>query len=100
MRTTPLAALATALAIVAGGCASAGASGPGSTDGAATVVPANAVAFVAATTDLTSSQWHGLGSLLRSRLPAWAAALAPVAGDEIDVAVLPGNRTVALLQPT
>ena len=43
----PAAAVAAAAAIVTAGCASAGASGPGSLDGAAAIVPANAVAFVA-----------------------------------------------------
>ena len=57
----PAAAVAAAAAIVTAGCASAGASGPGSLDGAAAIVPANAVAFVAANTDLGSSQWHGVG---------------------------------------
>ena len=100
MRSSPIAACAAALAVIAAGCASAGASGPGSAKGAATVVPSNAVAFVALSADLTSSQWHGLGESLLKQLPAWSAQLAPLAGDEIDVAILPGDMQIALVQPT
>jgi hypothetical protein len=100
MRSGPVAAFAAALAVVTAGCASAGASELGSVKGAATVVPANAVAFVAVSTDLTSSEWHGLGATVLKQLPAWSAQLAGVAGDEVDVAVLPGGKEVALVQPT
>lgn len=100
MRSSPVAAFAAALAVVTAGCASAGASELGSVKGAATVVPANAVAFVAVSADLTSSQWHGLGTTVLKQLPAWSAQLAPVAGDEVDVAVLPGGKQVTLVQPT
>jgi hypothetical protein len=100
MRSGPIAAFAAALAVVTAGCASAGASELGSVKGAATVVPANAIAFVAVSADLTSSQWHGLGTTVLQQLPAWTAQLAPVAGDEVDVALLPGGKPVALVQPT
>lgn len=90
----PAAAVAAA-AIVTAGCASAGASGPGALDGAAAVVPANAVAFVAASTDVTSSQWHGLAQPFLQQVKPYAPAL----GDEVDVAVLPGKQVVALTQP-
>ncbi len=99
MRLSPIAACAAALAIVAAGCASAGASGPGSADGAAQVVPANAVAFVAASTDVSSSAWHGLGAYALKQANDWTAELQGVAGDEVDVAVLAGDRTVAFVQP-
>lgn len=91
----PAAAVAAAAAIVTAGCASAGASGPGSGDGAATIVPSNAVAFVAASTDLGSSRWHGVGKPFLTKFKS----LAPALGDELDVAVLPGKQVVGLTQP-
>jgi hypothetical protein len=100
MRFSPIASGAAALAIATAGCASAGASGPGSLDGAATLVPANAVAFVAARSDLSASPWHGLGKLALKQLPGWGADLQAVARDEIDLAVLPGEKTVVFLQPS
>jgi hypothetical protein len=100
MRLSPIAACAAALAIVSAGCASAGASGPGSADGAAQVVPSNAVAFVAASTDVSSSAWHGLGTYVLKQANDWTAELQGVADDEVDVAVLPGDKTVAFVQPT
>jgi hypothetical protein len=99
VRSSPIAACAAALAIVAAGCASADASGPGSLKGAATVVPAGAVSFVAASADLTDSRWHGLGALVLKQVPPLARQLAAVAGDEVDVATLPGGETVTFLQP-
>jgi hypothetical protein len=89
----PAAAVAAAAAIVTAGCASAGASGPGS-DGAA-IVPSNAVAFVAASTDLGSARWHGIGKQFLAQFKS----LAPALGDELDVAVLPGKQVVGLTQP-
>ena len=100
MRFSPIAAGAAALAIATAGCASAGASGPGSLDGAATLVPADTVAFVAARSDLSASRWHGLGKFALKQLPGWGADLQAVARDEIDVAVLPGEKTVVFLQPS
>src|SRR5579864_5742266 len=91
----PAAAVAAAAAIVTAGCASAGASGPGSGNGAAAIVPANAVAFVAASTDLGSSQWHGLGKPFLSQFQK----LAPALGGELDIAVLPGKQAVGFTQP-
>jgi hypothetical protein len=91
----PAAAVAAAAAIVTAGCASAGASGPGSPDGAAAIVPANAVAFVAASTDLGSSQWHGLGKQFMTQFQS----LTPAFGSEIDVAVLPSKDIVGFTQP-
>src|SRR5712691_10668563 len=91
----PAAAVAAAVAIVTAGCASAGASGPGSGDGAATIVPSNAVAFVATSTDLGSSRWHGVGKQFMTKFKS----LAPALGDELDVAVLPGKQIVGLTQP-
>ncbi len=91
----PAAAVAAAAAIVTAGCASAGASGPGSLDGGAAIAPANAVAFVAASTDLGSSRWHGLGKPFLTQFQS----LAPAFGDEVDVAVLPSKEVVAFTQP-
>jgi hypothetical protein len=87
--------VAAAAAIVTAGCASAGASGPGSLDGAAAIVPANATAFVAASTDLGSSRWHGIGKPFLMQFQS----LAPALGGELDVAVLPGKTVVAFTQP-
>ena len=91
----PAAAVAAAAAIVTAGCASAGASGPGSGDGAAAIVPSNAVAFIAASTDLGSSQLarHRQAFLTQFK------SVAPALGDELDVAVLPGKQIVGLTQP-
>ncbi len=91
----PAAAVAAAAAIVTAGCASAGASGPGSADGAATIAPANAVAFIAASTDLGSSEWHGLGKQFMTKFKS----LAPALGGELDVAVLPSKAIVGFTQP-
>jgi hypothetical protein len=98
------AALLAAFAVTTGGCASAGASGPGAPDGAATVVPANAVAFVAASTDLSSSQWHGLGVFALKQLEQqtkldWTNDVQPLVGGEVDIALLPGRQAVAFVQP-
>jgi hypothetical protein len=100
MRSSPIAALAAALAIVTAGCASAGASGPLSEHGAAQAVPADAVAFVGASTDISASAWHGLGSVALKQANDWTAKLQTLAGNEVDVAILPGDKTFALLQPT
>src|SRR5689334_17125939 len=91
----PAAAVAAAAAIVTAGCGSAGTDGPGALDGAASVVPADAVAFVAASTDLSASEWHGLAQPLLERFQPYRAAL----GSELDVAVLPSKQVVALTQP-
>ena len=91
----PAAAVAAAVAIVTSGCASAGATGLGTSNGAASIVPADAVAFVAASTDLGSSRWHGIAEPFLSRFQTYAPAL----GGELDVAVLPTKQIVALTQP-
>ena len=100
MRLSPVAVCAAALAIVTAGCASAGASGPGSIDGAAQIAPADAVAFVAASADVSSKAWHGLGTYALKQANSWTAELQGVAGEEVDVAVLRGDKTVAFVQPT
>jgi hypothetical protein len=92
---SPAAAVAAAAAIVTAGCASAGASGPGSLDGAAAIAPANAVAFIAASTDLGSSAWHGVGKQFMTKFKS----LAPALGGELDVVVLPSKAIVGFTQP-
>jgi hypothetical protein len=92
----PAAAVAAAAAILTAGCASAGASGPGALDGAAAIVPANVVSFIAASTDLTSSEWHGLAKPFLHDVQAYQPAL----GSEVDVAELPGKQVVFLTQPS
>jgi hypothetical protein len=92
----PAAAVAAAAAILTSGCASAGASGPGALDGAAAIVPANAVSFIAASTDLTSSEWHGFAKPFLQDAQQYESAL----GGEVDVAELPGKQVVVLTQPS
>jgi hypothetical protein len=83
--------LLAALAVVAAGCASATAGGPGALDGAASYLPGDTVTFVAATTD----RWPD-GVVAQ---PAWLTDLRPALGDEVDVAALPGEEVVALTRP-
>jgi hypothetical protein len=92
----PAAAVAAAAAILTAGCASAGASGPGALDGAAAIVPANVVSFVAASTDRTASEWHGLAKPFLQDVQQYESAL----GSEVDVAELPGKQVVVLTQPS
>src|SRR5436189_6043000 len=100
MRTIGATALgAAALAFLAGGCGGAGAAGPGAADGAATIVPSDALAFAAASTDLSSSDWHGLGPLALRQLQISADEVRSLAHGEVDAALLPGKRTVAFVQP-
>jgi hypothetical protein len=100
MRALAIAVCAAALAILTGGCGGAGAQGPGGADGAAKLVPSDAIAFVAASTDLSSSDWHGLGTLVLQQLQTTADDLRALADGEVDVALLPGKRPVAFVQPT
>jgi hypothetical protein len=103
-----------AAAAVVGGLVAAGwsSSASSSTDlgGGAAVAPANAAAFVAIDSDLSSSQWHAVDSLL-SRVPSyetllaglrtrfeqrtklsWADDVVPALGSELDFVVLPGTK--------
>jgi hypothetical protein len=96
--------VAAVVALATAGCGNAGASGPGAANGAASVVPADAVAFVTASTDLTSSQWHAVTGILLKKAEAqanlsWANDVRPALGSEVDVAVLPGRQVVAFAQP-
>src|SRR5213593_2935510 len=98
------AALMAAAAILTAGCASATASRPGALDGAASVVPGSAVAFVAASTDLTAAEWHAVGGVLLNDVEqqtklSWRDDVKPALGDEVDVAVLKDKQVVALTQP-
>jgi hypothetical protein len=93
----PAAAVAAAAAILTAGCGSAGGAGggPGALDGAAAVVPADAVAFVAARTDVSTAAWHGIAKPFLKDFQTYAPAL----GSELDVAVLPTRQVVGLTQP-
>src|SRR5262249_27718800 len=87
--------------VLAAGCGSGQSGAPGGASSAATVVPSNAVAFVAASTDLSSSKWHGLGTLALQRLPkAWSGELQNLSSGEVDVALLPDKKAVGFVQPT
>jgi hypothetical protein len=91
----PAAAVAAAAAILTAGCASAGASGLGALDGAASIVPADAVLFVAASADLSASEWHGVAKPFLQDVEEYRSAL----GNEVDVAQLPDRQVVILTQP-
>lgn len=103
------AAAAVAAGLVAAGWSSSASS---STDlgGAASVAPANAAAFVAIDSDLSSGQWKTVAGLLR-HFPSsdtllaglrtrfeqrtklsWADDIEPALGSELDLVVLPGTK--------
>lgn len=114
---------AAAAAFLAAGCGGGGAAvGAGAEGGAATVAPADSVAFVAIDSDLGSSRWKALDGLLgtltgngglvatlRQALEqktglSWANDIAPAIGSELDLAVLPAvsggkPQAVLLTQP-
>lgn len=120
MRATILAALAGAALLTVSACGSgAGAASSTTLGGAASLVPADAVAFVAVDTSLSSGRWRWLDGLLakfpssdqllaqlrtgferKTRLD-WETDVKPALGDELDVVVLPGTKPayVALVQP-
>ena len=112
-----LAAALSCVALTAAGCG--GRAGAGS-EGAATIVPASAPAYVAVDTDLESDQWSAVDelaskfpgkqkaieSLERQLLDAgldYAVDVEPALGPELDVVWLDfdndGENVVALLQP-
>jgi hypothetical protein len=113
---------ALALALLAAGCGgSSKKSGSASgSEGAATLVPADATAYVAINTDLSSAQWKTLNSLLgkfpskdqllamfRAELQKqdvdWNNDVKPALGPELDVAAITDatgqTQPVAFLQP-
>jgi len=113
------AVVAAAAVLTATGCAGAGASGGTSLGGAASLVPADSVAFVAVDTDLSSAQWTAVDGLL-SKFPgrdalvtrlrqgferrakvSWADDVRPALGPEVDLVALPGSppQLVVLTQP-
>ena len=100
-RVIPAAAVAAAVAIVTAGCA--GAHGAiGSPDGAAALLPADTLIFVAVDTTAKQAQLTALrDSLLGRANLSWTGDLEPALGDELDVALLPGAKRagVALTQP-
>ena len=110
------------LALVAAGCGgSSKKSGSASgTSGAASLVPADATAYVAVNTDLASGQWKTLNSLLgkfpskdqllakfRAQLQKqgvdWVKDVKPALGPELDIAAITDatgkNQPVAFTQP-
>src|SRR5665213_517594 len=105
--------IAAAVIVTAGGARNAGDRTVG---GAASVVPANAVAFAAIDTDGSSAQSQTVNALL-AKFPnlvtqlqqrfeqqtklSWANDILPALGSELDLAVLPGSppELVALTQP-
>ena len=101
MRLSPIAACAAALAIVTAGCASAGASGPGSVDGAAHG-RARAMRSRSSRRARTSpsSQWHGLGNVrAEAGKRAGRPTLQARRGRRGRRRGAPGDKTVAFVQP-
>jgi Protein of unknown function (DUF3352) len=115
------AVMATVFALA--GCGGSSGAGSGSSLGAgAAIAPADSVAFAAVDTDLSSSQWKAVDSLLQ-KFPAhdallaklqqsveqktglsWANDIKPALGPELDVVVLPPGangkpQLVGLTQP-
>jgi len=115
MRALAAAALAVLVVVVAG-CGSRttpGIARGANVDGnAATLVPADAKAFVAIDTDLGSQQWQRIDTLTKSfpgRAKAiaklldgldWQKDVAPALGPELDVAVLGKQDVVAFTKPS
>ncbi|HVM56241.1 MAG TPA: DUF3352 domain-containing protein [Gaiellaceae bacterium] len=122
-RTILGAAAVTAAAVILAGCGSASGTGSGGDLGAgASVAPADAAAFVAIDTDVSSSQWQAVDALLQ-KFPAhdelltklqqtltqktgldWATDVEPALGSELDLVVLPTAsngkpQLVGLVQP-
>ncbi|MEN3340617.1 MAG: hypothetical protein V7644_21 [Actinomycetota bacterium] len=117
---SPAAAVAAAAVLTATGCAGTGSSGSSGLGAAASFAPANAAAFVAVDTSLSSGQWRAADGLL-SRFPgrdalvtrlrqaferrsklSWADDVRPALGPELDLVALRGQPTqlVALTRPT
>lgn len=103
------AAAAVAVGLVAAGWSSS-ASGSATLGAAASIAPANAVAFVALDSDLSSGQWNAVNGLLdkfpgydtvlanlsksftqRTKL-SWADDVKPALGSELDLIALPGKK--------
>jgi hypothetical protein len=102
-----VAVAATAFAVA--GCGGMGSAGSSSLGGAASVAPANSVAFVALDSDVSSGQWSAVDGLLR-KFPAhddllaqlratfekrsklsWNDDVKPALGSELDLIALPGK---------
>jgi len=122
-RTILGAAAVTAAAVLLAGCGGVSTTGSGGDLGAgASVAPADAVAFVAIDTDVSSSQWQAVDALLQ-KFPGhdallqqlqqsltkktgldWATDVEPALGSELDLVVVPKTSNgkpelVALVQP-
>jgi hypothetical protein len=113
MRTTILAALAAAAVLVVSACGSAGAASSTTLGGASSIVPSDAIAFVAVDTDMSSGQWDAVRGLLKKfpssdmlyqelerKTKVDLDELETALGDELDVVLLPGaaKRYVGLTQ--
>ncbi len=103
-------AAATAVGLAVAGCGGSSGVGSSSLGGAASVAPADAVAFVAVDSDVSSAQWSAVDGLLR-KFPAhddllaklrasfeqhsklsWADDVKPALGSELDLIALPGKE--------
>jgi hypothetical protein len=117
MRATILAALAAAAVLVVSACGSAGAAGSTTLGGAASIAPADAIAFVAIDSDMSSGQWDAVNGMLKKIPPAGRLLtklyaqlegktkvkvddVTAALGNELDLVVLPGaeRRYVGLTQ--
>jgi hypothetical protein len=103
-----VAVAATAFAVA--GCGGMGSAGSSNLGGAASIAPANSVAFVALDSDVSSGQWSAVDGLLR-KFPAhddlltklratfekrsklsWNDDVKPALGSELDLIALPGKE--------
>jgi len=99
-----------ATAVVVAGCGGMGSAGSSSLGGAASIAPANSVAFVALDSNVSSGQWGAVDGLLRT-FPAhddlltqlratfeqrsklsWNDDVKPALGSELDLIALPGKE--------
>jgi hypothetical protein len=99
-----------ATAVAAAGCGGMGSAGSSDLGGAASIAPANSIAFVALDSNTSSGQWSAVDGLLR-KFPAhddlltklratfeqrsklnWNADVKPALGSELDLVALPGKQ--------
>jgi hypothetical protein len=96
-------------AVTVAGCGGMGSAGSSNLGGAASIAPANSIAFVALDSDVSSGQWNAVDGLLR-KFPAhdevltnlramfekrtslnWTNDVKPALGTELDLIALPGK---------
>jgi hypothetical protein len=101
---------AAAAAVAAAGCGGMGSAGSSDLGGAASIAPANSIAFVALDSNASSGQWSAVDGMLR-KFPAhdelltklratfeqrsklnWDADVKPALGSELDLIALPGKE--------